>query len=107
MGGDLRIPEQSRPPPSLHLIVQCMAQHYHHHCHHGHCWAISIKLLRKREDNNQHCDETCYRLIFVMHHYCIDQRHQLHCWLLAKATVAIIVVTPLGDDCNFVVQMNS
>jgi hypothetical protein len=35
---------------------------------------------------------------------CINRRHQIHGWLLAEAAVAIAMVTPLRDNCDFVAR---
>jgi hypothetical protein len=37
----------------------------------------------------------------------IDWPHQIHSWLLAEAAVAIAMVTPLRDDCDFVAPNDS
>jgi hypothetical protein len=42
------------------------------------------------------------RLTCLIH--CAAQRRQFHGWLLAETAVAIAVVTPLCNDCDFAVR---
>ncbi len=39
-----------------------------------------------------------------MQYDCINWRHQIHGWLLAAAAVAIAMVIPLHNDCDFVAR---
>jgi hypothetical protein len=75
-------------------------------CHHGHCRAISIKVLKRKRRQQSTLMELA-RLIFVIPLYPSERRQFCGSWLLAEAAVAIAIsITPLRNNPDFVVRMN-